>query len=148
MKLNQEENTDNDDDNEKLTPTKFESFNISLPENEIQIPRKQNYWIIYLLIAAIIILIIIIIIMKRNKNEIVCPKGYFLPEDSNGINECLKCSVDNCDECNGKILSNICISCKPYLTPIFENNEIKYCKYTCETGINDKCKVCDEIKNQ
>ena len=149
MKINQEDNAPNsDEDNEKLTPMQFESFNISLPENEIQISKKNKSWIIYILIIAIIIIIITIYIVKSNKNEIVCPKGYFLPEDSNGINKCMKCSVNNCSECHGKILSNICTTCNPYLTPIFENNKIKYCKYTCETGINEKCKLCDGIKNE
>ena len=43
MKEKREENEDNnDDDNDKLSPMKFESFNISLPENESEVinPKK------------------------------------------------------------------------------------------------------------
>ena len=148
MKEKREENDDNnnDEDNEKLSPMKFESFNISLPENENEVltQKKTKTGIVYLLI---LIIFIIIITLLKNGKENICQKGYFIPEDSKD-NKCIKCSVENCDECHGKILSNICISCKPYLTPILEMDKIKYCKYTCETGINEKCKKCDEIKNE
>ena len=48
MKEKQEENNSNDEDNEKLNPMKFESFNISLPENELKIPENKKTRLTYL----------------------------------------------------------------------------------------------------
>ena len=43
MKEKREENENIDDeDNERLTPIQFESFNVSLSENEFQIPQKKT----------------------------------------------------------------------------------------------------------
>ena len=44
MKEKREENDDNnnDGDNEKLSPMKFESFNISLPENENEVLTQKK----------------------------------------------------------------------------------------------------------
>ena len=150
MKEKQEENNSNDEDNEKLNPMKFESFNISLPENELKIPENKKTRLTYLPIVIIIIIVfsIIIFIFRPIEKEIKCPKGYFIPDDSKDKTKCMKCSVENCDECHGNILTNICTSCKKYLTPILENEKIKYCKYTCETGEGEKCKTCDQIKNE
>ena len=108
MKEKEEENdNNNDEDNEKLSPMKFESFNISMPENESEIitPKKTKTGIIYLLILIIFIIIITFYMLVKNKKQITCQKGYFIPEDSDN-NKCIKCSVENCDECHGKILSN------------------------------------------
>ena len=150
MKEKQEENDNfnNDEDNEKLTPMKFESFNVSLPENEIITPKKTKTGIIFLLILIVFIIFITIYILTRSKKKISCPKGYFIPDDPKYNDKCFKCSVENCEECHGTILLNICSLCKPYLTPIIDKGQIKYCKYTCETGINEKCKECDEFKNE
>ena len=149
MKEYQEETNNKDEDNEKLNPVKFESFNISLPEQEIPLPKQNTKRNLYLLIILVIIIIIIIIcFLASSEKEITCPKGYFIPNDANDKSKCMKCSVENCEVCSGEILSNICTSCKQYLTPIFENEKIKYCKYTCEIGLNEKCAKCDEIKNE
>ena len=58
MKEKREENENIDDeDNERLTPIQFESFNVSLPENEFQIPQKRPTRIIYLLMIIIFIIV-------------------------------------------------------------------------------------------
>ena len=153
MKEKREDNNINDinddEDNEKLTSIKFESFNVSLPEkeNEFQIPKQRQKGIFYLIIIILIIIIVTIFVLISNKKENICQKGFFIPSDSLD-NKCIKCSVENCDICQGNMLSNICTSCKPYLTPIIEKNIIKYCIYSCETGLKEKCRACDEIKNE
>ena len=125
MKEYQEETNNKDEDNEKLNPVKFESFNISLPEQEIPLPKQNTKRNLYLLIILVIIIIIIIIcFLASSEKEITCPKGYFIPNDANDKSKCMKCSVENCEVCSGEILSNTCTSCKQYLTPIFENEKI------------------------
>ena len=104
----------------------------------------------------IIILIIIIIVflflyfskineiktfvINKNKNEITCNDGLFLPEDDK--TKCIKCSIENCNECIGTKLNNICNKCKPGLNPAYEDNKIISCSI-CNEGyylINDECK--------
>ena len=58
MKEKNEEPENKDEDDESLNPIKFESFNISLPEKEKQIPKENKNRILYLLIIIIIILFI------------------------------------------------------------------------------------------
>ena len=60
---------------------------------------------------------------------------------------CQKCSIEHCDICYGNKTESTCTSCG-YYTPIYENNEIKFCNYTCETGTEDKCLTCDEKRNE
>ena len=76
----------------------------------------------YLYLMLIIILIIIIIVflflyllkmnkiktfyINKNKNEIICDYGLFLPDDDK--TKCIKCSLENCNECIGTKLNNIC----------------------------------------
>ena len=76
----------------------------------------------------------------KNKNEIKCDKGYFLPEDDKA--KCIKCSIENCNECIGTKLNNNCNKCNPGLNPIIEDNKIISCSI-CNEGyylINDECK--------
>ena len=77
-----------------------------------------------------------------------CNLGYFMPEDDDLKQNCQKCSIENCQECKGTKTNDICTSCGPYLVQVKENDIIKYCNYTCETGKGEKCKECDVITNQ
>jgi len=107
---------------------------------------KNNKMVNYLYLILIIILIIIIIIFlflylsNKNKNKIICDNGLFLPEDDKA--KCIKCSIENCNECIGTKLNNICNKCKPGLNPAYEDNKIISCSI-CNEGyylINDECK--------
>ena len=84
---------------------------------------------------------------EKNRCE-TCNKGYYIPKDDETIKTCLKCSIPYCKECywSEDIKSDICISCG-YLTPIYENDQIISCNYTCEEGDKEKCQTCDEEKN-
>ena len=119
-----------------------------------QINKKiMNY--IYLILIKILIVIIIVFLflyfsktkkiknfsINKNKNEIICDNGLFLPEDDK--TKCIKCSIENCNECIGTKLNNICNKCKPGLNPVYENNKIISCSI-CNDGyllINNECKM-------
>ena len=104
----------------------------------------MNY--IYLMLIIILIIIIIVFLflyfskinkiktfgINNNKNEIICNNGLFLPEDYN--TKCLKCSIENCNECIGTKLNNICNKCNPGLNPIYEDNKIILCSIYNEEG--------------
>lgn len=88
-----------------------------------------------------------------NSDEKICSKcksGYFSPTD--GSNEeklnCIKCLLDNCEECQGTKNNNICSLCKTNFYAKNENDIIKYCNKKCQTGINEQCAYCDEQKNE
>ena len=88
-------------------------------------------------------------ICNETKNQCFnCNDGYYIPDDSEKRQKCQKCSIENCEKCYGNKNSNFCISCGDYLEPIYIDNEIKECKYTCEEGKEDKCLTCDKIKNR
>lgn len=135
-------------------------------------PTKKILFIIIIISLLIIIISIILsLALKKEKNNsndngneikeienclnydkiknecLSCASGYYLPNDDTQKRNCLKCSVDNCDKCSGSKTNNICTQCISCLTPIYQNNEIISCKYTCEEGENEKCKTCDKIKN-
>ena len=99
----------------------------------------------YLYLSLIIILIIIIIVFlflylskinkirtNKNKKEIICGYGLFLPEDDK--TKCIKCSIENCSNCIGTKLNNTCNKCKPDLNPIYEDNKIILCSIYNEEG--------------
>ena len=136
--------------------------NLDINQNNKNIKNKinnkygkiNNLILNYLYLILILILIIIIIIflflyrskmnkifdINKNKNEIICDNGLFLPEDDK--TKCIKCSIENCNECIGTKLNNICIKCKSGLNPIYEDNNIILCSI-CNEGyylINDECK--------
>lgn len=77
-----------------------------------------------------------------------CNLGYYLPSDDEEKIQCRKCSLENCQTCEGTISSNICKSCLPYFTPVLENNQIIQCKLSnCQVGPEGKCKTCHETEN-
>ena len=92
--------------------------------------------IILLLIVISILLIIIIISNINSKGKLIdseetkfkCPKGFFLVENED-FSQCLECKVNNCKECQGDKIDNLCTSCKEGYEPEYnDNNEIIYCK--------------------
>ena len=91
-------------------------------------------------------------IKKKNKNnsnnknntfindEINCDNGLFLPEDDK--TKCIKCSIENCNECTGSKMNNICNKCNLSFYPIYEDNKIISCSI-CNEGyyyFKDECK--------
>ena len=82
----------------------------------------------------------------ENNQCIECYDGYYIPIEENIIrNNCLKCRVDNCKECNGTEGINNCYKCNSNLIPHYENDEnkiIESCN-TCEIGKDDKCLSCN-----
>ena len=115
--------------------------------------KISNIIMNYLYLVLIIILIIIIIVFlflylskmkkigtNKNKNEKICAFGLFLHEDDK--TKCIKCSIENCNDCIGTKLNNTCNKCKPGFNPIYEDNKIILCSI-CKEGnylINGKCK--------
>ena len=115
--------------------------------------RAVNY--LYLILILILIIIIIIFLLlyflkrkpkkiriNKNNNEIICGYGSFYPEDDK--KKCIKCSIENCNECNGTKLNNTCNKCKPGLYPIYEDTKIILCSICNEEGYylkNDECKI-------
>ena len=77
-----------------------------------------------------------------------CNEGYYLPTDDEEKRKCKKCSVENCQICEGTINSNICKLCLPNFNPIYENNQIVQCKTggKCQIGPEGFCKLCHETK--
>ena len=120
----------------------------------------------FLLLLFIILLIIIIIFFclffsRRKKlknitinktqisnNKIICESGFYLPLDDQSAKNCKKCSIENCFECFGSKLKDICIKCNPDYKGIYINNKIESCETPCEEGINEKCKQCDNDKSK
>ena len=48
----------------------------------------------------------------QNETEtIICEKGYFLPIDNEGDQNCLKCNIEKCIECYGSKDLIICTQC-------------------------------------
>ena len=151
-----------------INDEKMEGFD-QIDNSEEEVPKPKNnkklIIIISLIIGIIIVgIIIFLIIFFTNEEEkniencleydkeknicLTCISGYYLPEDEPKKIKCQKCSVENCDKCQGTTNNDTCISCSSYLTPIYVNNSINYCKYTCEEGEKEKCKTCDKRKNK
>ena len=149
---------------EEYTETSNSKGNFVINQNNKNFKNKINnkygkinskiFNYLYLMLTTILIIIIIIFLflyfskmnkiktfdISKNKNEINCNNGLFLPEDDK--RKCIKCSIKNCSECFGTKLNNICKKCNPGLNPIYEDNKIKLCSI-CNEGyylINDECK--------
>ena len=77
-----------------------------------------------------------------------CNEGYYLPTDDEEKKKCKKCSVENCQICEGTINSNICKLCLQNFTPVYENNQIIQCRAggKCQIGPEEFCKTCHETK--
>ena len=122
---------------------------------------KMNYILLLLFIILIIVNIIFFYLFfsRRKKfknitinktqninNKIICESGFYLPLDDQSAKNCKKCSIENCFECFGSKLKDICIKCNPDYKGIYINNKIESCETPCEEGINEKCKQCDNDK--
>ncbi len=147
------------EDNSEILKNDFDD-DIFLIKHKKTKPKKIIFLILLLVTIIIIGLIVFIIIYlnkkkksscvigeeekcktcKKDSNECLsCNPGYFIPDDEEKIKyECQKCSIENCNFCNGTKLSNICHSCKYYLEPLIRNEKIVSCDYTCETGEKEK----------
>lgn len=127
-------------------------------KNSRSFKEKINCFLLILFIILIIIIIIFLYLLfsKRktlkniiiNKaqienNKIICESGFYLPLDDPLAKNCKKCSIENCIECFGSKLKEICIKCNPEFKGIYINNKIESCETPCEEGINEKCKQCD-----
>ena len=90
--------------------------------------------------------------LECDKNAALCSKclaGYFVPDDSDNKLSCEKCEINNCEKCQGNKNNNECILCKDNYITIYDiNNKIQYCNSKCQTGNNEKCKLCDLDKNE
>ena len=83
---------------------------------------------------------------KTEEDNNKCSSGYYLPDD---IEEkiCQKCSINNCEKCQGNKNNDECTLCKENYIPKYdENNKIKSCNKKCDT--NNKCKECDIMNNE
>ena len=101
--------------------------------------KKFNYLLIIFIIITTDIIFILIYFFKIKSHIIICEYGLFLPEDDQ--KKCIKCSIENCFECIGSKLNNICIKCYPGFYPDYKDNKIISCS-NCDKGfiIDDKCK--------
>ena len=129
-----------------------EKINNENMKNTKKNKAKNNCILIILVIITSSIIFICLLVtklydinkkIKNNQNikdEIICNNGFFLPEDNK--TKCIKCSMENCNECIGTKLNNTCNKCNPGLNPIFEDNKIISCS-TCNEGyysFKDECK--------
>ena len=125
--------------------------------------RKMNCVLLLLFIILIIIIIIFFYLLfsRRKKfknisinktqninNKIICESGFYLPLDDPLAKNCKKCSIENCIECYGSKLKDICIKCNPGFKGIYINNKIESCDIPCEEGMDEKCKQCDNDKSK
>ena len=120
--------------------------------NSRNFKEKINCFLLILFIILIIIIIIFFylfiskrktpknIIIKKAQianNKIICESGFYLPSDESLTKNCKKCSIENCIECFGSKLKDICIKCNPEFKGIYINNKIVSCETPCEEGINE-----------
>jgi len=140
--------------------------NIKIEEktNSRNSKKKKKYFLLLVIIILIILIIIIIILLcyfllrkkklnninktQTSNNEIICESGFYLPSDDPLAQNCSKCSIENCIECYGSKLKDICTKCNPEFKEIYINNKIESCEIPCEEGINEKCKQCDKDDNK
>ena len=77
-----------------------------------------------------------------------CKPGYFIPNDSENNSNCEKCSLENCEKCEGEKNNNNCILCKnEFFTKKGQDNKIQSCNKKCQIGNDEKCKECDNQNN-
>ena len=70
-----------------------------------------------------------------------------MPIDDQDKIKCKKCSVENCQICEGTINSNICKLCYNDFRPVYENEQIIQCrKVLGQIGPEELCKTCHETK--
>ena len=77
-----------------------------------------------------------------------CYDGYFIPTDANNKKACIGCVLANCKKCSGTQDSNRCTECKDNTVPVYDNEVIRSCIFSCETGSGDKCLTCDSSQTQ
>ena len=115
--------------------------NLGIKNKKINNAKNTVLLIILVLITSLIVFILVFFSKlydnnKKRKNnkiikdEIICDYGFFLPEDDK--TKCIKCSIENCNECFGTKLNNICTKCNPDLNPIYEDNKIILCSICYE----------------
>jgi len=77
-----------------------------------------------------------------------CEKGYFIPDDDETAKTCQKCSIENCEKCEGTKGLNNCILCSTSFFPVYENETIRSCDELCKIGNKENCKSCNTTSNQ
>ena len=138
-------------------------------QKNVNLKKIILFSLIGILILIILIIVIIFVTKKNEEPKIKCETGeiekcfscdtklnicskcnigYYLPENDNIKLTCQKCSVENCEKCFGTKNNDTCSSCSSYLTSLYIDTQIKFCNYTCLEGSEEKCKTCDEVKNQ
>ena len=73
----------------------------------------------------------------------ICEPGYFIPDDDETLEDCIKCSLEGCIECKGAYANNECINCGD-LESVLKDGKIIECKKTCVKGEEEKCLTCVE----
>ena len=85
---------------------------------------------------------------QSDKSCTQCKTGYFVPNDGENNLNCEKCSLENCEKCEGEKNNNVCILCEnEFFAKKDENNKIQNCDKRCQTGNDEKCKECDNQNN-
>ena len=91
-------------------------------------------------------------ICKNEENRCLkCNSGYYLPNDIDSKLICEKCSIENCEECQGSKNENFCNKCKVNYISIYDDNDkklIKQCDLPCEIGEDEKCLTCNDTENK
>ena len=84
---------------------------------------------------------------NERKNECyLCNEGYYIPDDIISYN-CVKCSIDNCKKCSGKLNNDICLECKNnFITKKDENKIIESCLCPQDYKLTEEG-LCQEYEN-
>ena len=129
------ENTDSKLIKSKKIKKKFNSTNFKGKMNCV-------FLILFIILIIIIIIFFCLYFSRRKKfknitikntqianNKIICESGFYLPLDDPLAQNCTKCSLENCIECFGSKLKDICIKCNPEFKGVYINNKLNHVKF-------------------
>ena len=92
-------------------------------------------------------------------NNKTCKEGYYLPYDALTYEDCQKCSIEGCIECEGTYFYNECIQCNDNSISLYKHFKIADCKcfegyylpydddINCKKCSVNNCKKCNGTKN-
>jgi len=84
-------------------------------KNKSKLKKIIMISLIITIFVASLTIFLIFYLLKSNeeKEKITCEPGYYLPEDNEDSEECIKCSLEHCKTCHGTKTENTCTQCIP-----------------------------------